>query len=88
VEKTQRPVLLSSTIPERLKLFVTTNNEKIYAFHKSDQMWRHIGWFKDKLYIFDLGHLEEHSLKEEGKQAEWWIERHCERLEARSLVEI
>jgi len=87
VEKTQRPVLLSSMIPKRLKLFDSANNEKFYAFHKSDQRWRHIGWFKDKLYIFDLGDLEEHTLKEEGKQAEYWIERHCERLEARSLVE-
>jgi hypothetical protein len=88
VEKSQRTGLLSSTIPERLKLFATANNGKLYAFHKSDQLWRHIGWFNGNLFLFDLGDLEEHELKEEEKNAESWIQCHCERLLARSLVEI
>ena len=89
IEKIQRDDLLYSEIPERLKLFATSNNQKIYTFHKSDQLWRHIGRFKDKLYIFDLGDLEEHDLKDEKmKTADYWIECHCDRLKARSRVEL
>lgn len=80
VDKSQRGMQLSSIIPERLKLFVNKKTKKIYVFHESDQLWRHIGWFKDKLYIFDLGDLEvKHGLEE----ANDLIRIHCDRLEAR-----
>jgi len=82
VDKSQRTMQLSSIIPERFKLFVNKKTKKIFVFHKSDQLWRHIGWFKDKLYIFDLGDLEvNHGLEE----ANDLIRIHCDRLEARMI---
>ena len=79
VDKSQRKGLLSSTIRERLKLFHNRRRKKFCAFHKSDQLWRHIGWFNGKLYLFDLGDLEEHSLVKKDDL----IDSHCKRLAAR-----
>lgn len=79
VDKRQRKSLLSSTIRERLKLFHNRRKNKFCAFHKSDQLWRHIGWFNGKLYLFDLGDLEEHELVKKNDL----IDSHCKRLAAR-----
>jgi len=83
LEKNQRAIQLLSTIPERLSLFrITTNVQNdgaFYAFRKSDQLWRHIGWFNGKLYMFDLGNLEQQELK----KSQELIDLHCEMLRAR-----
>jgi hypothetical protein len=86
LEKNQRAIQLPVTIPERLSLFRTTtknvqNDGAFYAFHKSDQLWRHIGWFNGKLYMFDLGNLEQHELNKSHDL----IHLHCETLRARIL---
>jgi hypothetical protein len=49
-----------TSIVDRLKLFT----EEKLAFRKDDQRWRHIGRFNEKLYMFDLGDLEECASKE------------------------
>ena len=47
-------------ISERLeKLFLSKDKSKCYAFEENDQLWRHVGWFNDQLYLFDLGDLKE-----------------------------
>jgi hypothetical protein len=82
LEKSQRAMQLSLTIPDRLSLFgITTvdNDGAFYAFHKGDQSWHHIGWFNGKLYMFDLGNLEQHELKKSHDL----IQLHCETLRAR-----
>mmetsp|Transcript_13819 Transcript_13819/g.26021 ORF Transcript_13819/g.26021 Transcript_13819/m.26021 type:complete len:595 (-) Transcript_13819:292-2076(-) len=79
VDKRQRKSLLSSTIRQRLKLFHNRRKNKFCAFHKSDQLWRHIGWFNGKLYLFDLGDLEDHELVKKNDL----IDSHCKRLAAR-----
>jgi hypothetical protein len=43
------------------------------AFAASDQMWRHVGWFKDKLYLFDLADLENSGTAD-------YVDNHIERL--------
>jgi Family of unknown function (DUF5898) len=49
-----------TSIVDRLTLFT----EEKLAFRKDDQRWRHIGRFNEKLYMFDLGDLEECASKE------------------------
>ena len=47
-------------ISERLKkLFLSKDKTIYYAFEEDDQLWRHVGWFNDQLYLFDLGDLKE-----------------------------
>jgi hypothetical protein len=43
-----------SDIEDCLKKFT----EKNLAFRECDQCWRHVGCFKEKVYLFDLGDLE------------------------------
>lgn len=82
VNKSQRTSLLSSTVRQRLELFHNKRRKKFYAFHKSDQLWCHIGWFNRKLYLFDLGVLEERALVKKNGLIDL-INSHCERLKAR-----
>jgi hypothetical protein len=48
-----------------------------FFFAESDQSWRHIGCFKEKLYLFDLGDLLEE--KQKGK-ADVLFKEHIDRL--------
>jgi hypothetical protein len=45
-------------------------------FANSDHVWRHVGWFKDKLYLFDLADLK-------GGAGDVDVKNHKERLRCR-----
>jgi hypothetical protein len=53
-EKGKRLGLLP-LISDRLKNCFKKHNK---VFAQSDQLWRHVGWFNGKLYLFDLADLE------------------------------
>jgi serine/threonine protein kinase len=53
-EKDSRIDLLPQISKRLLDCFVKGNQ----LFATSDQVWRHVGWFNDKLYLFDLADLE------------------------------
>ena len=54
--KTKREDLLPKIKERLLKCFITSR--LFYAFALSDQAWRHVGFFNEKLYMFDLADLE------------------------------
>lgn len=67
-------------ICERLKeLFFSKDKSKYYAFDENDQLWRHIGWFNGKLYLFDLCDLKECSPDAANKM----VQSHHDRLMSR-----
>jgi hypothetical protein len=82
VEKSERREL-KCLISKRLNLFLSKDKDKFYAFDESDQLWRHIGWFKNKLYLFDLGDLQECPPHEADDR----IRSHCDRLMSRLATE-
>jgi hypothetical protein len=64
-------------IKDRLELFT---KHKL-AFRECDQCWRHIGRFKEELYLFDLGDLETCTDKEAAKN-------HLKRLMTRANIPV
>ena len=52
-------------------------------FAEGDQVWRHIGLFNNKLYLFDLADLEAHP-KGDRELAEQLVEKHIGRLRQRT----
>ena len=73
IEKDQRRNVLSK-VQKRLEQFQSAK----MVFTESDQLWRHVGSFQNKIFLFDLGDLkfidDECQVKEE-------IKKHFSRLE-------
>lgn len=81
VEKHRRRDTLPLISDRLKKLFLSKDKSKYYAFHENDQLWRHIGWFNDQLYLFDLGDLKECS----SDVLDDMVQSHHDRLMSRLL---
>ena len=76
-DNTEREDLLPKIKERLLKCFSIRND--FYAFAPSDQAWRHVGFFNEKLYMFDLADLESRDIAE----SEELVNRHIAELRRR-----
>ena len=77
-DKNHRNEDLLRQIEERLQCFVRRRK----CFAEADQVWCHIGWFKGRLYMFDLADLEVCS-----GNAEQRVQNHMKQLRLRAGIE-
>jgi FtsZ-binding cell division protein ZapB len=68
------------SIRNRLQQFAKHN----LAFEKCDRMWRHVGRFNNKIYLFDLGDLVICDNQTEAKRC---VNEHYDALEIKSRVQ-
>ena len=71
LHKSERKSMLP-TIKERLLECFSTNCH-FYAFASSDQAWRHVGYFNEQLYLFDLADLKKCEIAKRNEL----VDEHC-----------
>lgn len=68
---------VTAAIRQRLQQFGKAKK----VFQQDDQSWRHIGYFKNELYLFDLGSLVD---LDQDKSVETYITEHLQCLKDRA----